>query len=102
MSFIAAVQLCQSRCIVHPFQQTFIYTNEMSYEQPWNRNVTLLLFPMTSFGEKKLIHGVKFTIPMTMATGTNLSSDTHLSIESLPRAKNCTGETSPKGRWKSL
>ncbi len=44
------------------------------------------------FGPKKLIHGVSFTIPMSMATGTNLSSDTHLSVESLPRAKNCTGD----------
>ncbi len=42
--------------------------------------------------EKKPIAGVKFQIPLTMATGTNLSSDTYLSIESLPRAKNCTGD----------
>lgn len=44
------------------------------------------------FGPKKLIHGVSFTIPASMATGTNLSSDTHLSIEQLPNAKNCTGD----------
>ena len=45
------------------------------------------------FGEKKLIHGVKFMIPMTMATGTNLSaSDTGISIEQLPRAQRCTGD----------
>lgn len=42
--------------------------------------------------EKKPIAGVKFQIPLTMATGTNLSSDTYLSIESLPRAKNCTAD----------
>ena len=41
---------------------------------------------------KKLIHGVKFTIPLSMATGTNLSSDTGISIEQLPRAKNCTAD----------
>ena len=42
---------------------------------------------------KKLIHGVKFVIPETMAAGTNLSSyDTGVSVEQLPRAKNCTGE----------
>lgn len=41
----------------------------------------------------KLIHGVKFVIPGTMATGTNLSSyDTGISIEQLPRAKNCTAD----------
>ena len=41
---------------------------------------------------KKPISGVKFTIPMTMATGTNLSADSYMSIESLPRAKSCTGD----------
>ncbi len=42
---------------------------------------------------KKPIHGVKFVIPVAMATGTNLSSlDTGVSIEQLPRAKNCTGD----------
>ncbi|MBC7836435.1 MliC family protein [Acetobacteraceae bacterium] len=44
------------------------------------------------FGEDKLINGVKFTIPATMATGTNLSSDTGISVEWLPRAKSCTGD----------
>ena len=44
------------------------------------------------FGEKKLIHGVKFTIPSEMATGTNLTSDSYISVEQLPRAKNCTGD----------
>ena len=41
---------------------------------------------------KKPISGVKFTIPGTMATGTNLASDTYLSVEWLPRAKSCTGD----------
>lgn len=40
----------------------------------------------------KPIPGIKFTIPGTMATGTNLSGDTGLSIESLPRAQVCTGD----------
>lgn len=45
------------------------------------------------FGEKKLINGFKFTIPSSVATGTNLSSfDTGISIETLPRAKNCTAD----------
>jgi len=41
---------------------------------------------------KKPIHGVKFTIPGETATGTNLSTDTGISVESLPRAKRCTGD----------
>jgi hypothetical protein len=44
------------------------------------------------FGPKKLVHGVALTIPATMATGTNLSSDTRLSVEQLPRAKKCTAD----------
>ena len=52
------------------------------------------------FGPNKLINGVKFTIPASVAmastsspqAGTNLSSDTYLSIEQLPRAKKCTGD----------
>ncbi|MDO8518105.1 MAG: hypothetical protein Q7S26_02335 [bacterium] len=44
------------------------------------------------FGPKKLINGVKFTIPASMATGTNLGTDSYLSVESLPHAKNCTGD----------
>ncbi len=41
---------------------------------------------------KKLVPGVKFIIPGTMATGTNLSTDSGVSVESLPRAKACTGD----------
>lgn len=42
---------------------------------------------------KKPISGVKLLIPDTMATGTNLSSfDTGVSVEQLPRAKNCTAD----------
>jgi hypothetical protein len=44
------------------------------------------------FSETKAIGGVKFTIPGAMATGTDLSADSYLSVEQLPRAKNCTGE----------
>ena len=36
------------------------------------------------------IKGVKFTIPGTMAQGTNLSSDSSISIEELPDAQICT------------
>ncbi|HVV38965.1 MAG TPA: MliC family protein [Candidatus Paceibacterota bacterium] len=41
---------------------------------------------------KKPISGIKLTVPETMATGTNLSSDTGLSVEWLPNARNCTGD----------
>ncbi len=54
------------------------------------------------FGPKKLIHGVKFIIPLAMATGTNLSiQDTGISVEQLPRAKNCTGDIYLKANVKA-
>lgn len=45
-----------------------------------------------SVNPKKPIGGVKFTLPLEMATGTNLAADTGISIEQLPRANNCTGD----------
>ena len=50
------------------------------------------MYAYDQFGADKLIHGVSFTIPASMATGTNLASDTYLSIETLPRANRCTGD----------
>ncbi len=41
---------------------------------------------------KKPIAGVAFVVPATLATGTNLSADTRVSVEQLPRANNCTGD----------
>ncbi len=40
----------------------------------------------------KPISGVKIVIPTTMATGTNLSTDTGISVEQLPRARNCSAD----------
>jgi hypothetical protein len=44
------------------------------------------------FSDAKVIHGVKFIIPGEFATGTNLSTDSGIALEYLPRAKNCTGD----------
>ncbi len=40
-------------------------------------------------GPGKDIGGVKFTIDPSIATGTNLSSDTYLSVEEIPQATSC-------------
>lgn len=40
-------------------------------------------------GPGKDIAGVKFTIPAPMAAGTNLGSDSYLSIETLPQVQDC-------------
>jgi hypothetical protein len=42
--------------------------------------------------EGKPIAGVKFSIPTSMAEGTNLSQDSGISVEWLPRAQNCTAD----------
>jgi hypothetical protein len=49
-------------------------------------------YAYSGFGEKKLIHGVSLTVPGSMATGTNLGSDTYVSVEQLPNAKKCTAD----------
>lgn len=40
----------------------------------------------------KIIDGVKFTVPTKMATGTNLSGDTYLSVESIPNTQLCSAD----------
>ncbi|MES2203453.1 MAG: hypothetical protein V4474_03980 [Patescibacteria group bacterium] len=46
----------------------------------------------TTVNPKKPIAGVQFVVPTSVATGTNLSSDTYMSVEQLPRANACTGD----------
>lgn len=40
---------------------------------------------------QKVIKGVKFTVPASTAVGTNLGSDTYISVEQIPEAVPCTG-----------
>lgn len=40
-------------------------------------------------GPNNTIAGVKFTIPSSLATGTNLSSDSYVSVEHLPQGQKC-------------
>lgn len=42
-----------------------------------------------TIGPGKTIHGVKFTIPDSVAAGTNLSSDTYFSVETIPETLSC-------------
>ncbi len=59
----------------------------ISHPEGWSVNPD---FTHTGLGPDKTIGGVSFTIPATMAKGTNLSSDSHLSVETLPDATKCT------------
>lgn len=60
----------------------------LQYPAGYTRNDAYLY---TAFPHKP-ISGVSFTIPTSVATGTNLSPDTYVSIEWLPRARACTGD----------
>lgn len=46
----------------------------------------------TELGPGKDIYGVKFTIPESLATGTNLSDDSYISIESIPNQSACSAK----------
>lgn len=47
-------------------------------------------YSYTELGPGKEIPGVSFTVPMNIATGTNLSSDTRLSVEEFSNTTFCT------------
>ncbi len=61
----------------------------LTYPKDFTLNAS---YTNTSVNPNKPILGVKLTIPLTMATGTNLSQDSGISVEQLPRAKACTGD----------
>jgi len=46
----------------------------------------------TALGSERNISGVKFTIPQTLATGTNLSAGTYISVESFNDATECIAD----------
>ncbi len=64
-------------------------TYSIQYPPSYHLNAA---YQYTQFGPNKPIAGTSFTVSPEMATGTNLASDTYLSVEQLPRAKNCTGD----------
>ncbi len=47
-------------------------------------------FTYQNLGPGKDISGVKFTIPASLASGTNLSTDSYLSVEQIPNVKDCS------------
>ncbi|HUX51233.1 MAG TPA: MliC family protein [Spirochaetia bacterium] len=53
------------------------------YPADWTVNPS---YQYTYLGPGKSIHGVSFTIPPTFTAGTNLASDTSLSVETLPNS----------------
>lgn len=74
-----------------PTTQTYASTT-LGYAFEYPPTYTLNDKYVYQFGATKTINGVSVTIPASMATGTNLSSDTRVSIEQLPRATTCTAD----------
>ncbi|MFZ2886803.1 MAG: hypothetical protein WA021_03215 [Minisyncoccia bacterium] len=72
--------------------QTFASTT-MRISVTYPQNFTLdSAYANTSVSPTKPILGVKFSVPVEMTTGTNLSPDSGISVEQLPRASLCTGD----------
>lgn len=63
-------------------------TFSITYPSDYVMNDT---YAYTAF-EGKPISGVKFSVPASVLEGTNLSNDSGVSVESLPRAQNCTAD----------
>lgn len=53
------------------------------------------------FSSTKNILGFRVGVPADMATGTNLSADSYLSVEQLPNARACTGDIFMKANVKA-
>lgn len=49
-------------------------------------------YQYTEMGPGTAINGVKFTIDPAIATGTNLASDSYISVEQIPNASQCTAD----------
>ncbi len=74
--------------------QANVFTNASStfsvtYPDGWTPNAD---YKYTQVSEAKPIFGVQFVIPGTMTTGTNLSTDSYVSVEQLPRATSCVAD----------
>ena len=77
---LAAAQAAPWR---HYTSQTLRY--RIAYPANWTIDTH---YVFDALGPGKEIHGIAFTIPAGMTTGTNLAGDTKLSVESLP-GNNC-------------
>jgi len=73
---------------------TVTYANPLSYYSiayPKTYSVTQS-YMYTGLGPGKEIKGIKFTIPPSMSEGTNLSSDSGISVEEISNPSSCTAE----------
>lgn len=93
MSFVPQSQQPQGEATTTPTGTVWLSFATSTWNIQYPPDFTLnAAYEYTQFGPTKPIAGVSFTIPSQMATGTNLGSDTYVSVEQLPRAKNCTAD----------
>ena len=59
------------------------YPNDFILDQEYTYN---------DLGDGIVIEGVRFTIPASMATGTNLSDDSFIAVETMPDVETCSAE----------
>lgn len=84
-----------SNCMLEVAGQTpraTIASSTMGISIQYPRDFTLVAGYQYTGVPNKPISGVKVSIPESMATGTNLSMDSGVSVEQLPRALSCTGD----------
>lgn len=48
------------------------------------------MYQYQNLGPGKSIAGIKLTIPASLASGTNLGTDSYISVEDIPQTQNCT------------
>ena len=90
---VPAAPIVPTSTVVDPGRLNEVYLNtkgkySMRYAPGYHVDSS---YAYQGLGSGKSIKGVKFTIPPSMATGTNLADDTYLSVEVRPRAKTCSG-----------
>lgn len=79
-----------SALIEKPLSQVYANTAEgFSLRLP-SGYVTDEKYIYQELGPSKDISGIRFTIPAAVAAGTNLSTDSYISIEKIPNVRECT------------
>lgn len=88
-SYIGCIQVVKD-----PGNLSQIYSNSaqgFSIRLP-ERYVTDAKHVYQNLGPGKDIYGTKFSIPTTLTTGTNLSTDSYISVEQIPKLESCTAD----------
>jgi len=78
-----------------------IASSTMGYTLTYPLDFTVEENHVYPFSSTKNILGFRVNIPADMATGTNLSADSYVSVEQLPNARLCTGDIFMKANVKA-